>query len=51
MRLTVVLQRHGHHIHTDDEGNEEVQVVIGAQVVDHQADVTVTGVIRQLVGF
>lgn len=46
-----MLQRHGDHVHTDDEGDEEVQVVISAQVVDHQADVTVAGVIRQLLGF
>lgn len=42
-----MLQRHGHHVEADDEGDEEVQVVAGAQGVDHQPHMAVAGVVRQ----
>lgn len=35
--LAVVLQRHGDDIDTDDEGDDEVQVVAGTQSVDGQS--------------
>ncbi len=50
MRLAVVLQWHSHNVYTDDEGDEDVQVVTGAQGVDHQSHVTVTGIVGQLLG-
>lgn len=39
--LAVVLQRHGDDIDTDDEGDDKVQVVAGAESVDGQAGRTV----------
>lgn len=50
MRLAVVLQWHSHNVHTDDEGDEDVQVVTSAQSVDHQSHMTVTGIVGQLLG-
>lgn len=35
MRLIVVLQGHGDDVDGYDEGNDEVQVVVCAQCVDH----------------
>lgn len=32
--LLVVLYGHGHNVDADDEGDKEVQVVVGAQCVD-----------------
>ena len=34
LRLVVVLQRHGDHVDADDDSDEQVQVVAGAQGVD-----------------
>lgn len=48
--LAVVLQAHGDHIDADDEGDEEVQIVTGAERVNHQADAPVRSVIRQPLG-
>ncbi len=45
--LVVVLQAHGDHIDADDEGDEEVQIMTGAERVNHQPKATVRGVIRQ----
>lgn len=42
-RLIVVLQGHGDDVDADDEGDDEVQVVVGAQCVDHQAYVAIAG--------
>lgn len=39
LRLVVVLHGHGDDIEADDEGDEEVQVVAGAQRVDGAARV------------
>ena len=43
-----MFQRHGDHVDTDDEGDGEVQVVAGAEVVYDLSDVAVTGVVGQL---
>lgn len=51
MRLIVVLQRHGDDVDADDEGYDEVQVVVSAQRVDHQPDFAVAAVVGQLLGF
>lgn len=48
--LAVVLQAHGDHIDADDEGDEEVQIVTGAERVNHQANAAVRGIIRQPLG-
>lgn len=48
--LAVVLQAHGDHIDADDEGDEEVQIVTGAERVNHQTDAPVRSVIRQPLG-
>ena len=50
LRLAVVLQGHGDDVDADDEGDEEVQVVAGAQGVDHQADMVVIREVGQLLG-
>lgn len=49
--LIVVLQGHGDDVDADDEGDDEVQVVVGAQCVDHQPDFAVAAVVGQLLGF
>lgn len=51
MGLTVVLQGHCDDVDADDEGDGEVQVVVGAQRVDHQPDFAVAAVVGQLLGF
>lgn len=48
--LIVVLNAHGEDVDADDEGDEEVQVVAGAQRVDGQAQGRVVGVVRPLLG-
>lgn len=48
--LTVVLQRHGDDIDTDDKGDDQVQVVAGTQSVDSQPGWTVWRIVRQLLG-
>lgn len=50
MGLIVVLQGHGDDVDADDEGDDEVQVVVGAQRVDHQPDFAVAAVVGQLLG-
>ena len=50
LRLTVVLDAHGEDVDADDEGDEEVQVVAGAQCVDGQAQGEVVGVVGPLLG-
>lgn len=51
MRLTVVLQRHRDDVDADDKSDDEVQVVVCAQCVDHQAHVAIAGIVGQLVCF
>lgn len=46
--LAVVLQRHGDDVDADDEGNDQVQVVAGAQSMDGQSGWTVGGIVGQL---
>lgn len=46
-----MLQRHRDDIDADDEGDDEVQVVVCAQCVDHQAHVAIAGIVGQLVCF
>lgn len=50
MRLIVVLEGHGDDVDADDEGDDEVQVVVCAQCVDHQAHVAIAGIVGQLLG-
>lgn len=50
LRLLVVLDAHGDHVDADDEGDEQVQVVTGAQCVDGQTQRGVVCVIRPLFG-
>lgn len=45
-----MLDAHGEDIDADDEGDEEVQVVAGAQRVDGQAHRGVVGVVGSLLG-
>lgn len=45
MWLAVVLEWHSHDVHADDDGDENVQVVTGAECVDHQTHMTVTSVV------
>lgn len=45
MRLAVVFQGHGDNVYTDDKCDKEIQVMTGTQVVDHQADVPVAGIV------
>lgn len=49
--LIVVLQGHGDDVDADDEGYDEVQVVVGAQRVDHQPHSAIAAVVGQLLGF
>ena len=46
-----MLQGHGDDIDADDEGDDEVQVVVRAQCVDHQPYLAVAGIVGQLLGF
>lgn len=48
--LIVVLDAHGEDVDAYDDGDEEVQVVAGAQGVDGQAQWGVVGVVRPLLG-
>lgn len=48
--LIVVLDAHCEDINTNDEGDEEIQVVACAQSVDGQAQRRVVGVVRSLLG-
>lgn len=48
--LVVVLDAHGEDVDADDEGDEEVQVVAGAQRVDGPAQRRVVGVVGPLLG-
>lgn len=48
--LIVVLNTHGEDIDTDDEGDEEVQVVAGTQFVDVATQARVVRVVRPLLG-
>lgn len=50
LRLVVVLNAHGEDIDADDEGDEEVQVVAGAQCVDGQTYGREVCVVRPLLG-
>lgn len=49
--LIVVLQGHGDDVDADDEGYDQVQVVVGAQRVDHEPHFAVAAVVGQLLGF
>lgn len=46
-RLVVVFQGHSDHIEADDESDEDVQIVAGADRVDKEAYVAVSSVVRQ----
>lgn len=46
--LAVVLQRHGDDVDADDEGDDQIQVVAGAQGMDGQSGWTVGGIVGQL---
>lgn len=48
--LVVVLDAHGEDVDADDEGDEKVQVVAGAQSVDGEAHRRVVGVVGSLLG-
>lgn len=48
--LVVMLDAHGEDVDADDEGDEEVQVVAGAQRVDGPAQRRVVGVVGSLLG-
>lgn len=50
MRLIVVLQGHGDNIDADDEGDDEIQVVVCAQCVDHQPHVAIAGIVGKFLG-
>lgn len=50
LRLIVVLDAHGEDIDAYDDGDEEVQVVAGAQSVDGQAQGGVVSVVGPLLG-
>lgn len=50
LRLIVVLDAHGEDVDADDEGDEEVQVVAGAQCVDGQTQGRVVRIVRSLLG-
>lgn len=45
-----MLDAHGEDVDADDEGDEEVQVVAGAQRVDGEAQRGVVGVVGPLLG-
>lgn len=45
-----MLDAHGEDVDADDEGDEDVQVVAGAQRVDGQTQGRVVGVVRPLLG-
>lgn len=45
-----MLHAHGDHIDADDEGDEKVQVVAGAQSVDPQAQGRVVSIVGPLLG-
>lgn len=49
--LVVVLHRHGDDIDPDDEGDEEVEVVAGAEAVDVLPCWGVVSVVRSALGF
>lgn len=51
LRLLVVLDAHGDHVDADDEGDEQVQVVAGAHLVDEQASGGVIWVVRLTLSF
>lgn len=50
LRLIVVLDAHGEDVDAYDDGDEEVQVVAGAQGVDGQAQGGVVGIVGPLLG-
>lgn len=49
--LIVVLDAHGEDVDADNNGDEEVQVVAGAQGVDGEPGWAVGGVVGQLLCF
>lgn len=49
--LVVVLHGHGDDVDADDEGDEEVEVVAGAQAVDVSPRRRVVGVVGPALGF
>lgn len=49
--LLVVLHGHGDHVQPDDAGDEEVQVVAGAEVVDEEPEAGVVRVVGFALGF
>lgn len=46
--LAVVLQRHGDDVDADDEGDDQVKIVAGAQGVDGQPGRTIGSIVGQL---
>lgn len=46
-RLVVVLQGHSDHVEADDESDEDVQIVAGADRMDKEAYVAVGSIVRQ----
>lgn len=51
LRLLVVLHGHGDDVEPDDDGDEQVQVVAGAHLVDDQAGGGVVRVVRLTLSF
>lgn len=49
--LVVVLHGHGDDVDADDEGDEEVEVVAGAQAVDVSPGRGVVGIVGSALGF
>lgn len=46
-RLVVVLQGHSDHVEADDESDEDVQIVAGADRMNKEAYVAVGSIVRQ----
>lgn len=51
LRLLVVFHRHGDDIECDDNGNEEVQILGGAHLVDEETSGGVIRVVRLTLSF
>lgn len=51
LRLLVVLHGHGDDVQPDDDGDEQVQVLAGAHLVDDQAGGGVVRVVRLTLSF
>lgn len=46
-----MLQGHSDDVDANDEGDDEVQVVVCAQCMDHQAHVAIAGIVGQPLSF